>query len=764
MRENMQARRFCKPAGFRGTRLYSVRKADTLARRDKLRLARGLESEVPSAKTTAGFQKLLKYGGCVRQELGQKVRLQKQLARSINTSGSVMNDEDSWDLPMMSGWNNPDLGGDSAVKSKHTMDVHRNSKGRWPCANNVGHGSSMNRKDSNVFEREDIVPGKTLRKRAVRKNRRALLAYMMLYHLKKSALTFHWKIWRKGGGRRRSIGSKRIRSSVSLSPASEAEEDLGSAYCPSKKNCIGPRECCEPPLCGRTAPDDHTPVRMQVGHGSRVQPHIHVSPPHQFSLVNCSPSPGPSTDRLPHSFGYRRNNSTPMTEYSCAGYMSAESNHLQGLLNHTGESTSRSPHTGLLSSLMTEDEDTGEVSSLCPQYTELEKVTFDGDSEEDQEALYHGLDSQSSGELKGDASLDDDSAMLPNGYMSMTSHSDLCLPGGTTDSSIMITNVCSIDSVLTDQLHKSARATEAVISNGPRAEETEPVTDKLETQVGEENEQAEKPGLSESLTEEHIACVQSILDQFLQTYGSLIPLGTDEVVEKLEDVFQQDFSTAQRKGLVYHLIQSYQRVPGNAMVRGFRVNYNRHVLTMDDLGTLYGQNWLNDQVMNMYGDLVMDSVPDKVHFFNSFFYDKLRTKGYDGVKRWTKNVDIFKKDLLLIPIHLEVHWSLVSVDVTRRSITYFDSQRTLNRRCPKHIAKYLQAEAVKKDRPDFISGWKGYFKMNVARQNNDSDCGAFVLQYCKHLALGQPFTFTQQDMPKLRRQIYKELCHCKLTV
>lgn len=46
-------------------------------------------------------------------------------------------------------------------------------------------------------------------------------------------------------------------------------------------------------------------------------------------------------------------------------------------------------------------------------------------------------------------------------------------------------------------------------------------------------------------------------------------------------------------------------------------------------------------------------------------------------------VDIFKKDLLLIPIHLEVHWSLVSVDIPRRAITYFDSQRTLNRRCPK---------------------------------------------------------------------------------
>lgn len=37
-------------------------------------------------------------------------------------------------------------------------------------------------------------------------------------------------------------------------------------------------------------------------------------------------------------------------------------------------------------------------------------------------------------------------------------------------------------------------------------------------------------------------------------------------------------------------------------------------------------------------------------------------------------------------------------------------------------------------------------------------------QYCKFLALGRPFSFTQQDMPQLRRLMYKELCHCKLVL
>ncbi|CAN9509818.1 unnamed protein product [Ophioblennius macclurei] len=285
-----------------------------------------------------------------------------------------------------------------------------------------------------------------------------------------------------------------------------------------------------------------------------------------------------------------------------------------------------------------------------------------------------------------------------------------------------------------------------------------------EKQEHRERRDMEVKPMELALLEEHTSCVSGILEESLQQYGSLIPVHVDDIVEKLQDMFSENFSQPHRKAMIQHLIQSFQRSSGSAMAKTFRVNYKRHVLTMDDLGTLYGQNWLNDQIMNMYGDLVMDSVPEKVHFFNSFFYDKLRTKGYEGVKRWTKNVDIFQKDLLLIPIHLEVHWSLVSVDIRGRAITYFDSQRTLNRRCPKHIFKYLQAEAIKKEQRDFLTGWKGFFKMNVGRQNNDSDCGAFVLQYCKCLALGQPFSFGQQDMPRLRRQMYKELCHCKLSL
>lgn len=37
-------------------------------------------------------------------------------------------------------------------------------------------------------------------------------------------------------------------------------------------------------------------------------------------------------------------------------------------------------------------------------------------------------------------------------------------------------------------------------------------------------------------------------------------------------------------------------------------------------------------------------------------------------------VDLFSKWLLLIPIHLEIHWSLVTVTMATKTISYYDSQ------------------------------------------------------------------------------------------
>ncbi|KAF3858717.1 hypothetical protein F7725_011918 [Dissostichus mawsoni] len=222
--------------------------------------------------------------------------------------------------------------------------------------------------------------------------------------------------------------------------------------------------------------------------------------------------------------------------------------------------------------------------------------------------------------------------------------------------------------------------------------------------------------------------IQEFLEDFYRIYGSFIPLQKRDVLRHLKRKFNTDFSG--RKNIVFQEVTKYQDVMFQEPVPCFQVLYKKHTLTLEDLSTLADQNWLNDQVMNMYGELIMESAHHKVHFLNSFFHRQLMTKGYDGVKRWTKQVDLFSKSLLLVPIHLEVHWCLVTADIAKKKICLYDSQGNALQKVARNILKYLMVEARERKQTDFESGWA--------------------------------VSYDEKDIPKIRKRIYKELCNCAL--
>ncbi|XP_045907689.1 sentrin-specific protease 5-like isoform X2 [Micropterus dolomieu] len=254
--------------------------------------------------------------------------------------------------------------------------------------------------------------------------------------------------------------------------------------------------------------------------------------------------------------------------------------------------------------------------------------------------------------------------------------------------------------------------------------------------------------------------IHEFLDDFYRIYGSFIPLQKPDVLRHLKRRFNIDFSD--RKKVIFSEVTKYRTAIIQKPVPSFRVVYKKHTLTLDDLSTLADQNWLNDQVMNMYGELIMESAHHKVHFLNSFFHRQLMTKGYDGVKRWTKQVDLFSMSLLLVPIHLEVHWCLVTADIVKKKICLYDSQGNALQKVARNILKYLMTEAKEKKQVAFESGWAVSFDEKIPQQTNENDCGVFVLEYSRCLAMAKPLQFSQKDIPKIRKRIYKELCDCKL--
>ncbi|XP_068454762.1 sentrin-specific protease 1 [Clinocottus analis] len=192
-------------------------------------------------------------------------------------------------------------------------------------------------------------------------------------------------------------------------------------------------------------------------------------------------------------------------------------------------------------------------------------------------------------------------------------------------------------------------------------------------------------------------------------------------------------------------------------------------LTRKDLQTLSNLNWLNDEVINFYMNLLVERSKDpnlpSANTFNTFFYPKLRSSGYSAVRRWTKKMDIFSKDILLVPVHLGVHWCLSVVDFRKKAIMYFDSMGGNNDEACQMLFEYLQQESKdKKGEKMDTSDWTLHSKKRneIPQQMNGSDCGMFTCKYADYITKDKPITFTQNHMPYFRRRMVWEILKHKL--
>ncbi|XP_043288412.1 sentrin-specific protease 1-like [Venturia canescens] len=181
----------------------------------------------------------------------------------------------------------------------------------------------------------------------------------------------------------------------------------------------------------------------------------------------------------------------------------------------------------------------------------------------------------------------------------------------------------------------------------------------------------------------------------------------------------------------------------------------RREIKPQDLDTINGTNWLNDEIINNYMELIRD---DKTYIMSTFFFPRLHINGYNAVRRWTKKVDIFKYEKMIVPINLDNHWCLAVIDFLARNIVYYDS---FGRENPKYLItlrKYLIEEAKEKGNDqNKKEEWSLATKMDIPRQMNGYDCGVFVCLYAKHVIEKKEMNFTQQEMPQKRQQIRREL-------
>ena len=153
--------------------------------------------------------------------------------------------------------------------------------------------------------------------------------------------------------------------------------------------------------------------------------------------------------------------------------------------------------------------------------------------------------------------------------------------------------------------------------------------------------------------------------------------------------------------------------------------------------------------------LLMESFDD-VFAYNTFFYTKLLSDGYQAVSHWYKRDNLFTKRLLVFPVHQAecAHWCLAVANVSNKQIAYYDSLKKENSICLQVLTSYLQKSIGIR--------FSGYEDRNIPIQSNGHDCGVFVCLYAHCLAERSAFRFSQQDIPAVRKQMVTELLTKKL--
>ena len=197
-------------------------------------------------------------------------------------------------------------------------------------------------------------------------------------------------------------------------------------------------------------------------------------------------------------------------------------------------------------------------------------------------------------------------------------------------------------------------------------------------------------------------------------------------------------------------------------------------ITKHDLYSLTGTNWLNDQIVEVYlamiaqRSLMLKYVSGhlRVLSMSTFFFPNLSTHGYSKVKSWTKEVDIFTYDLILVPIHTDngslSHWSLASIDLRVPGVFYYDSLGSSNSSILTALLYYLKEEHKDKRGKELDLSKFAKHAMNCPPQQNGSDCGVFCCKVADYLSRNLQLDFSQADVKYFRKRMIWEILRDRL--
>ena len=222
---------------------------------------------------------------------------------------------------------------------------------------------------------------------------------------------------------------------------------------------------------------------------------------------------------------------------------------------------------------------------------------------------------------------------------------------------------------------------------------------------------------------------------------------------------------------------------------------------LSDVLSLRANQWLNDNVINFYMELLnqregkivsMQVKAKKSYCYSSFFLNKLLGNSekrfseyfYGDVAKWVSKVNYqFECEKLIFPLHIadQQHWVLIVADMENRQILWFDPlnqsghynvfTNTLKHFLQDEEAKLIsnlvgaEEEASKKTSDTAAApnnsnnsscnttrAWH-IVQPHIPKQKNGHDCGVFVLAHALCEIDKRKISFTEEDLIEFRKKI-----------
>lgn len=184
-------------------------------------------------------------------------------------------------------------------------------------------------------------------------------------------------------------------------------------------------------------------------------------------------------------------------------------------------------------------------------------------------------------------------------------------------------------------------------------------------------------------------------------------------------------------------------------------------LQRKEIISLKGIHWVEDKIIDYYLMLIMIRAYKKnlpsVFCMNTKFYQLYAKKGYESVKNWTKDIDLFSFQLICIPVRRGNHWFLVVIDFITRVIKSYDTYNGSHTKYLEKIRDYLGFESSDKKKKQLRTHLIPMYSYNIDRAISCSDCGVVICSVAEFITRECKVAFCQADLPYLRQKMIVEI-------